>query len=84
MKSTHLKDKNTIDLQVLNTLSPRVQNTQGHQVQNIQGHQVQREIFTTMLQFQKIKLLILNHKLKRISALSKNQQIHQVFPTKLP
>ena len=56
MKSTHLKDKNTIDLQVLNTLGPRVQNTQ--------GHQVQREIFTTMLQFQKIKPLILNHKIK--------------------
>ena len=76
MKSIHLKDKNTIDLQVLNTLGPRVQNTQ--------GHQVQREIFTTMPQFQKIKLLILNHKLKRTSAPSKNQQIHQVFPTKLP
>jgi hypothetical protein len=76
MKSTHLKDKNTIDLQVLNTLGPRVQNTL--------GHQVQREIFTTMPQFQKIKPLILNHKLKRTSALSKNQQIHQVFPTKLP
>ena len=76
MKSIHLKDKNTIDLQVLNTLGPRVQNTQ--------GHQVQREIFTTMPQFQKIKLLILNHKLKRTSASSKNQQIHQVFPTKLP
>ena len=76
MKSIHLKDKNTIDLQVLNTLGPRVQNTQ--------GHQVQREIFTTMPQFQKIKLLILNHKLKRTSAPSKNQQIHKVFPTKLP
>ena len=76
MKSTHLKDKNTIDLQVLNTLGPRVQNTQ--------GHQVQREIFTRMPQFQKIKPLILNHKLKRTSAPSKNQQIHQVFPTKLP
>ena len=56
MKSTHLKDKNTIDLQVINTLGPRVQNTQ--------GHQVQREIFTTMPQFQKIKPLILNHKIK--------------------
>jgi len=81
-----LKNKNTLDLQAQNIQGLQVLNIQDHLVLNTQGPQVQREIFSMMLLFKKIRVLILNlilnHKVKKLSDHFKNLQINKVFLVK--